>query len=55
MKFRDKVETDPVNPIENDRVNSIEIEAIKEANMDKPLKDWTLGGLKDGSLKEEQK
>lgn len=30
------VETDPVNPIENDRVNSIEIEAIKEANMDKP-------------------
>ena len=30
------VETDPVNPIENDRVNSIKIEAIKEASMDKP-------------------
>ena len=45
--------------IENDRVNSIEIEAIKEdnmpepakhkeeANMDKPLKDWTLGELSE--------
>ena len=78
------VEIDTVKPIENDRVNSIEIEAIKEANMDnpcngcdvgwgsissagimscrdecerlkaweakknmdKPLKDWTLGELK---------
>ena len=30
------VEIDPVKPIEGDRVNSIEIEAIKEANMDKP-------------------
>ena len=48
------VEIDTVKPVENDRVNSIEIEAIKEdnmpepakhkkeTNMDKPLKDWTL-------------
>ena len=48
------VEIDTVKPVENDRVNSIEIEAIKEdnmpepakhkeeADMDKPLKDWTL-------------
>ena len=47
------VEIDTVKPVENDRVNSIEIEAIKEDNMpepakhkeednmDKPLKDWT--------------
>ena len=40
------VEIDQVNHIENNRDNSIEIEAIKEANMDKPLKDWTLGELK---------
>lgn len=52
------VEIDTVKPVENDRVNSIEIEAIKEdnmpepakhkeeANMDKPLKDWTLGEVK---------
>lgn len=31
------VEIDQVNHIENNRDNSIEIEAIKEANMDKPL------------------
>ena len=30
------VEIDQVKAIENDRVNSTEIEAIKEANMDKP-------------------
>lgn len=35
-------EIDPVKPIENDRVNSTEIEAIKEANMNKPMKDYTL-------------
>ena len=41
------VEIDQVKAIENDRVNSTEIEAIKEANMDKPLKDWTLGEAKE--------
>lgn len=53
------VEIDTVKPVENDRVNSIEIEAIKEdnmpepakhkeeTNMDKPLKDWTLGEAKE--------
>ena len=44
------VEIDTVKPIENDRVNSTKIEAIeaiKEANMDKPLKDWTLGELSE--------
>lgn len=29
--------------VEIDQFNSTEIEAIREANMDKPLKDWTLG------------
>ena len=37
------VEIDPVNPIENDRVNSIEIEAIKEANMDNPCNGCDVG------------
>lgn len=41
------VEIDQVNHIENNRDNSIKIEAIKEANMDKPLKDWTLGEAKE--------
>ena len=29
--------------VEIDQVNSTEIEAIREANMDKPLRDWTMG------------
>ena len=33
--------------VEIDTVNSTEIEAIKEANMDKPLRDWTLGEVKE--------
>ena len=33
--------------VEIDQFNSTEIEAIREANMDKPLKDWTLGELKE--------
>ena len=41
------LEIDQFKPVENDRVNSIEIDAIKEANMDKPLRDWTLGEAKE--------
>ena len=33
--------------VEIDQFNSTEIEAIREANMDKPLKDWTLGEAKE--------
>ena len=33
--------------VEIDQFNSTEIEAIKEANMDKPLKDWTLGQCRE--------
>lgn len=33
--------------VEIDPVNSTEIEVIKEANMDKPLKDWTLEEVKE--------
>ena len=33
--------------VEIDQVNSTEIEAIKEVSMDKPLKDWTLGAVKE--------
>ena len=47
------VEIDQVKAIENDRVNSTEIEAIKEANMDKPLKDWTLGEVQEYCRKTE--
>ena len=41
------LEIDQFKPVENDKVNSIEIDAIKEANMNKPLKDWTLGEAKE--------
>ena len=33
--------------VEIDQVNRLEIDTVKEANMDKPLKDWTLGEAKE--------